>query len=370
MSDAPTAGTQFDTTAVTAQGLDERQRALGAGLAAFLSEHWGTRVTVPFLAESSAGARRQNVLFDADDGTHRHALVATIIPNAAIQILPIPDEAAMLRLAATAGVPVPHIHVDCADPRWVGGPFFIGSRVAGETVPRRVLRLVERVGHGEAIAGQLGAAFAALHALPEAKAPAVLVRPARPPAEQALANLALGTGNLLQPSPVFAYALRWLERHLPAPAPRLTIVHGDMRNGNLMIGEDGLRAILDWEGTRIGDPMEDLVWPCLRCWRFGGDAREVGGFGSRAALAEAYTAAGGRFDPDAFHWWKVVGTLRWGLGLAGQARTHLDGSVPSIVMAASGRRVAELEYDLLCLLRPPGASDAARRDGGTPRGIH
>jgi hypothetical protein len=39
-------------------------------------------------------------------------------------------------------------------------------------------------------------------------------------------------------------------------------------------------------------------------------------------------------------------------------------------MAASGRRVAELEYDLLCLLRPPGASDAARRDGGTPRGIH
>jgi hypothetical protein len=46
-----------------------------------------------------------------------------------------------------------------------------------------------------------------------------------------------------------------------------------------------------------------------------------------------------------------MGTLRWGLGLAGQAKAHLDGSVPSIVMAASGRRVAELEWDVLMLLR-------------------
>jgi len=44
--------------------------------------------------------------------------------------------------------------------------------------------------------------------------------------------------------------------------------------------------------------------------------------------------------------------LRWGLGLAGQADAHLDGRFPSVVMAASGRRVPELEWDLLMLLRP------------------
>ena len=60
---------------------------------------------------------------------------------------------------------------------------------------------------------------------------------------------------------------------------------------------------------------------------------------------------GGRFDSRAFHCWKVLGTLRWGIGLARQAIGHMDGSVPSIVMAASGRRVAELEFDLLTLLR-------------------
>ena len=48
-----------------------------------------------------------------------------------------------------------------------------------------------------------------------------------------------------------------------------TIVHTDVRNGNLIIGEDGLRAVLDWEGALAsGDPMQDLAWPALRMWRF------------------------------------------------------------------------------------------------------
>ena len=40
------------------------------------------------------------------------------------------------------------------------------------------------------------------------------------------------------------------------------------------------------------------------------------------------------------------------VGLAHQAESFLDGSVPDIVMAASGRRVSELEWDLLMLIRP------------------
>ncbi len=58
------------------------------------------------------------------------------------------------------------------------------------------------------------------------------------------------------------------------------------------------------------------------------------------------------FDVERFQWWKVLGTLRWGLGLAGQAAAHLDGRFSTVVMAASGRRVPELEWDLLMLLRP------------------
>jgi len=44
--------------------------------------------------------------------------------------------------------------------------------------------------------------------------------------------------------------------------------------------------------------------------------------------------------------------LKWGLGLAAQAAGHLDGTFRSIVMAASGRRVPEMEWDLLMLTDP------------------
>jgi aminoglycoside phosphotransferase (APT) family kinase protein len=147
--------------------------------------------------------------------------------------------------------------------------------------------------------------------------------------------------------------MRWLERHRPGPPPRLTIVHTDVRNGNIIVGEDGLRAVLDWEGAkRSGDPMQDLAWPSLRMWRFREDENEIGGFAGREPYIAGYERVGGTFDVERFHWWKVLGTLRWGLGLAGQAAAHLDGRFSTVVMAASGRRVPELEWDLLQLIAP------------------
>ena len=80
--------------------------------------------------------------------------------------------------------------------------------------------------------------------------------------------------------------------------------------------------------------------------------RTVGGLGPVATLRDAYVGAGGVWDDERFAWWRRPGHRALGLGLAGQAPAHLDGSFPSIVMAASGRRVPELEYDTLLLLRP------------------
>jgi aminoglycoside phosphotransferase (APT) family kinase protein len=323
------------------------------GLARFLGERWGRPVTIPWLSVTSAGARRLNVLFDADDGEMRHALVVTAIPNAAIELTPIVLEAVTIRTAEAAGVPVAHVVFDCDDPKWLGGGFFVTRRIEGETVPRRVLRLIAKCRHGDRIAARLGEALARLHAIPNERIPPHLARPPDgDPARTALVRLEEQIAGLLQPSPVFALGMRWLEAHCPTPPARCVLVHNDARNGNLIVSERGLEALLDWEGASVGDPMADLAWPCLRTWRFSEDAQELGGFAGRAPMVAAYEAAGGHFDAERFHWWKVLGTLRWGLGLAGQAKSHIDGSVPNIVMAASGRRVGELEYDLLCLLRP------------------
>jgi aminoglycoside phosphotransferase (APT) family kinase protein len=327
--------------------------AVRDGLARFLTAHWGRNVEIPWLSVTSAGARRLNVLFDADDGETRHELVVTAIPNANIELTPIVLEAVTIRTAEAAGVPAAHVVADSDDPRWLGGGFFITRRVAGETVPRRVLRLVARCHNGDAVAARLGQALAALHAIPDERIPPHLVRPEHGnPAATALTRLDEQIAGLLQPSPVFSLGMRWLTARCPPPPQRCVLIHGDARNGNLIVSERGLEALLDWEGSSVGDPMADLAWPCLRTWRFGEDAHELGGFAPRAPMVAAYEAAGGRFDADRFHWWKVLGTFRWGLGLAGQAKAHIDGSVPNIVMAASGRRVGELEYDLMCLLRP------------------
>lgn len=335
---------------------------LAVGLADFLGTTWDRRVTIANLSSSSAGARRSNLLFDAqldrplDTGTGATTLhlVATILPTSEIQLNPITAEADVRGLAEQAGVPVPHIHAVCLDDSYVGGPFFVSDRVDGESVPRRVLRLVHEHGLGERVAAQMGEALGRLHAVDPALAPAELIDPGPGnPAELALAAADEAAAELLAPRPAISLGLRWLERHLPSPPPRRTIVHYDVRNGNLIVGPDGLRAVLDWEGARRqGDPMEDVAWPSLRMWRFREDEREIGGFAGREPYVAGYEAAGGTFDAERFHWWKVLGTLRWGLGLAGQAAAHLDGRFVNVVMAASGRRVPELEWDLLMLLRP------------------
>jgi aminoglycoside phosphotransferase (APT) family kinase protein len=323
------------------------------GLAEFLSAEWGVEVGVDSLRIASAGARRLNVLFEARRGEDQLDLVATIIPNPAMQVMDIEVEASNLKLAESAGRPVPHVHAVCSDPSFVGGPFFVTSRIDGETIPRQVLRLIEATpGLGPELGRQCGRALARLHAVDPSRAHPKLARPSDvTPAEQALTVLESLLFALLQPSPAFTLAARWLERNQPPAPTRAAVLHGDFRNGNMIVGEDGLRAALDWEVSHVGDPMEDLGWLCQRMWRFRNDSLEVGGFAQRADLREGYEAAGGTWSDASFHWWKTLGTVRWGLGLAGQAAAHISGAVPSIVMAASGRRVAELEYDALMLLR-------------------
>ena len=68
-------------------------------------------------------------------------------------------------------------------------------------------------------------------------------------------------------------------------------------------------------------------------------------------------------DRAALHWWEVLGTLKWGIICVVQAPTHLTGVVRSVELAAIGRRVCEVEHDLLLLL--PGG-DRRSRPGGPP----
>jgi len=104
--------------------------------------------------------------------------------------------------------------------------------------------------------------------------------------------------------------------------------------------------VLDWELAHQGDPVEDLGWLCVKSWRFGVDL-PVGGFGAYEDLLAGY---GGGVDLDELRWWEVLGTLKWGIMCILQATAHTSGAVRSVELAAIGRRVCEVEWDLLEVL--------------------
>src|SRR5437870_4170831 len=81
--------------------------------------------------------------------------------------------------------------------------------------------------------------------------------------------------------------------NLPSCSERTVPVHGDFRLGNLMVGPDGLVGVFDWEFAHVGDPAEDLGWPCVRSWRFGRDDLDLGGVGRSEEFFAAYESASG-----------------------------------------------------------------------------
>ncbi|HEY8059998.1 MAG TPA: phosphotransferase family protein, partial [Acidimicrobiales bacterium] len=256
-------------------------------------------------------------------------------------------EADLIRAAAAEGVPVADVvATGDGEDDGLGWPWVVARRVDGETIPRRILRDDDFARARNLLAAQCGAALAAVHRVD----PETVTGLEELDQVRQFRDL---VDALEQAHPAFELGFRWLEANRPPPSGR-AVVHGDFRNGNLIVGPDGLRAVLDWELAHLGDPLEDLGWLCVRAWRFGGRG-PVGGFGEREELYAAYEAAGGRpVDPDVARWWEVLGTLKWGVMCIIQTATHLTGQTRSVELAAIGRRVCENEYDLLALIDPDG----------------
>ncbi|WP_441232348.1 phosphotransferase family protein [Tardiphaga sp. 215_C5_N2_1] len=253
-------------------------------------------------------------------------------------------EGAIVCAAGEAGVPVAAVrHILTPDDGLGCG--YIMDYVEGETLGGRIANHSQFATTRDMLAYQCGEILAKVHSIPQDRFP-MLAR--RSPAEGVeFWHGAYRDSTTIRP--VFELAFRWLADHAP-PVSIAALVHGDFRNGNLMIGSEGVRAVLDWELAHVGDPMEDLGWLCVNSWRFGRIDRPVGGFGNYADLYAGYESSGGApLDRDAQRWWEVFGTLRWGTMCAGSLRKfrEKDGSVERALIA---RRASETEIDLLRLM--------------------
>jgi aminoglycoside phosphotransferase (APT) family kinase protein len=298
------------------------------------------------LVRLSGGASRETWSFDLVDGAERRALILqrSRAKAADSRGIGMGTESELLRAARDAGVPVAAV-VASDDGEVLGATGMVVERLEGETIARKLLRDEEWAVARQRLGAQVGEAMAAVHAIPT---DAVDGLTGSDQVEQYRTVL----DSLGEPHPALELGLRWLDADRPVlNEPR--VVHGDLRLGNLLVGPEGLRAILDWELAHLGDPMEDLGWFCVRAWRFGSPL-PAGGVASREELAAAYEAAGGApVDLDALRWWETLGTLKWGVMCIMQAWSHLSGVSRSMELATIGRRVCENEWDVLGLLPGP-----------------
>jgi aminoglycoside phosphotransferase (APT) family kinase protein len=322
-----------------------------AGLAACIQRCIAGAQKIANLTRLSGGASQETWSFRAVGPGVNRPLILRRQPDTIGMApkLPLATEAALMRAAGAAGVPSPHVlHVlEAADRIGTG---FIMDHIAGETIARKLLRNDEFAAARRKLPLQVGAILARIHALQPGNLPPLPITSAR----KELGELREAYHRDGQPRPVFELAFRWLAERAPPDPATPSVVHGDFRTGNLIVGSDGIRAVLDWELACRGDPVRDLGWFCTISWRFGAIDSPAGGFGSREELLEGYQAAGGRpVSLQELYYWEVFGSLRWGVICLGM-RARSAGNDRPLERAMIGRRASEAEIDLLHLIAPLG----------------
>ena len=326
---------------------------LPTGLRRLIAARLGPPGTVENLVRLTGGATRATWSFDARVGDATIPLVLQQPVPRALRpddpMLRLPHvageaDAALVMGAARAGVPVPRVRL-VLEPEDDLGAGYLADRIDGETLGARIIR-DQRFAHARGImAAQCGEILARIHAM-EPEAYPFLVEQDAAAEVQVYREI---WDSFDHPQPAIDLAFRWVAERAPKRARR-ALVHGDFRNGNFIVGAEGIRAVLDWEIAHVGDPMADLGWLCVRTWRFGGP-NPVGGFGHREDLVAAYEqAGGGRVDAEHVSFWEAFGCLKWSVMCLMKGQSHRRGGLRSLEQMAIGRRSEEPLYDFLALL--------------------
>ncbi len=302
------------------------------------------------LTRLSGGASQETWSFDGVTGAETLPLILRRAPGGVRTIpegstsVPLSTEAAVIEAARAAGVAAPRVRHVLTDEDGAGQGYVM-DRLPGETIARKILRDDAFAAARPKLARQCGAILARIHAVDTAPLAHLLPVVDGPAQLRAYRDV---YDAFDYPHPVFELAFKWLEPRL-AGTGRRTLVHGDFRNGNLLVSPGGIEAALDWELTHIGDPLEDIGWVCANSWRFGVADKVVGGFGDLADLIAGYDEAGGaKVDVDQVRTWIVYGSLKWGIMCMKMYHGFL--SDRSVERAAIGRRASETEIDLVNLI--------------------
>jgi aminoglycoside phosphotransferase (APT) family kinase protein len=250
----------------------------------------------------------------------------------------IATEAAGLARAAGLGVPVPEL-LGHDDGRAAGGvPVLLSAALPGSsTIPPEPVPARLRA---------LGAAAAALHALPCAPS-AALPRRDHPIGGEDFAAMRAGhdVGPLQREAQAVLDAVTSARAAGPGPAP--VFVHGDLWAGNTLWVGDTLTGLVDWDSAGAGAPGVDLGslrMDAALC--YGADA------GAADEVTAGWQAAAGR-PADDVPYWDVVAALATPPGLGWFPESiAAQGGRPDLTTELVVRRHADFLDQALNRLRP------------------
>jgi aminoglycoside phosphotransferase (APT) family kinase protein len=211
---------------------------------------------------------------------------------------------------------LPEIVAVCDDDAVLGVPFYVMRHLDGDVIteelPPGLAAEEARLALGLDLVDTLVEIHAADVMHPEL---AAFVRPGSYLERQVRRFTQLWEINQTRRLPAVDEVARRLAARLPEPLPS-TVVHGDYRLGNMMVGRDAptrIVAVLDWEMGAVGDPRADVGYLLAMYTEPGGRSSALGsspvtgepGFPSRAQLAERYARRSGR-DVGAIAWFEAL----------------------------------------------------------------
>jgi aminoglycoside phosphotransferase (APT) family kinase protein len=216
---------------------------------------------------------------------------------------------------ARGGVRVPKILAVCEDDSVIGAPFYVMEEIVGAVITDTVPPALDTPDERHRLGLELVDGLVDLHAVDyNACGLDRLGKPTGYLERQLRRWTGLWEVNATRELSDCFEIGELLKASMPESPPS-TVVHGDYRLGNVMVGLDAparLVAILDWEMATIGDPLADLGYLVASWSEPGADDHPLllapvtdrPGFPSRDELIARYAERTGR-DVSRLRWYEA-----------------------------------------------------------------
>ena len=325
-------------SAVGEHGTRPDDRDLTAVLDDYLRDRLGASgpVDIGNPERIAVGWSHETWLFDAvwSDGVdeHHQSLCLRRDPGNALlrEESDLGEQFQVLRCLENTDVPAPRAFWYEPDPAVLGAPAIVMERVVGEC-PSPWRRAGREYYAAAAERGVLPTSFTdALAAVHNVDWPAAGLDFLGVPGEGndfALREIAKWQALIADSGhpghPILADLIGWLKHNAP-PTEQLTLVHGAYRTGNVLIHDDQVSAILDWELQVIGDPMYDVAYMLTELNREGTEL--LSNVVPRDLFFERYQQATGiEIDPERCGYYQLLYAMRSAAFWMSAAGLYADG---------------------------------------------